>query len=144
MVIAPIAAPTVVQVPAMTVAATATLPLTASGIATIKFESANCREKPRGGADKMVFLYGGQQVEILRRIDDPLNPWWYVKISDGSGYCWVWSRTVTMTEKIEEIPIVKQEIVLVTEVVGWRSLPVRVPCWETSARQLDLRCPTPR
>jgi cellulose synthase/poly-beta-1,6-N-acetylglucosamine synthase-like glycosyltransferase len=102
---APAAAPTVAQAPAIT--ATATIPSTASGIATIKVDSANCREKPRGGADKVVFLYRGQQVEILGRNDDPINPWWYVKIPDGSGYCWVWSMTTTMNGKLEDIPIVK-------------------------------------
>jgi cellulose synthase/poly-beta-1,6-N-acetylglucosamine synthase-like glycosyltransferase len=97
-------APTNAPAPAT---ATATLPSTASGIATVKVDSANCREKPRGGAGKVVFLYRGQQVEVLGRNDDPVNPWWYVKIPDGSGYCWVWSMTTTMDGKIEDIPIVQ-------------------------------------
>jgi cellulose synthase/poly-beta-1,6-N-acetylglucosamine synthase-like glycosyltransferase len=93
--------------PAPAITATATIPTTASGIATIKVDSANCREKPRGGADKVVFLYREQQVEVLGRNDDLVNPWWYVKIPDGSGHCWVWGMTTTMNGNIEEIPVVK-------------------------------------
>jgi cellulose synthase/poly-beta-1,6-N-acetylglucosamine synthase-like glycosyltransferase len=89
------------------VTATATLPFTATGIATIKVESANCREKPRGNSDKVTFLYRDQQVEILGRNDDLANPWWYVKIPDQSGNCWLWGMTATMNGSIEEIPIVR-------------------------------------
>ena len=89
------------------VTATATLPSSATGIATIKVESANCREKPRGNADKVTFLYRDQEVEILGRNDDLTNPWWYVKIPDGSGNCWLWGMTATMKGSIEEIPVVR-------------------------------------
>ena len=104
---APTLPPTVAQDPEITATAIATLPSTASGIATIKVDSANCREKPKGGADRVVYLYRGQKVEVLGRNEDARNPWWYVKIPDASGYCWVWSLTTTMTGNIEEIPIVK-------------------------------------
>ena len=104
---APTLPPTVAQDPEITATAIATLPSTASGIATIKVDSANCREKPKGGADRVVYLYRGQKVEVVGRNDDARNPWWYVKIPDASGYCWVWSLTTTMTGNIEEIPIVK-------------------------------------
>ena len=87
--------------------ATATLPSTATGIATITVESANCREKPRGNADRVTFLYRDQQVEILGRNDDLANPWWYIKIPDQSGACWLWGMTATMNGNIEEIPIVR-------------------------------------
>ena len=103
----PATAPTAAPGLTASTTATPTLPSQASGIATIKVDSANCRERPRGGADKVVFLYRGQQVEVLGRNDDALNPWWYVKIPDGSGYCWVWSMTTTMSGNIDEIPIVK-------------------------------------
>jgi len=53
--------------------ATATITSTVTGIATITVESANCREKPRGNADKVTFLYKGQQVEVLGRNDDSQN-----------------------------------------------------------------------
>ena len=87
--------------------AVATIPANASGVATISVDSANCREKPRGGADKVVFLYKGQQVEVLGRNDDPLNPWWYVKIPDSNGHCWLWSKTTTLDGSMEKIPILR-------------------------------------
>jgi cellulose synthase/poly-beta-1,6-N-acetylglucosamine synthase-like glycosyltransferase len=88
-------------------AATATMPSTVSGIATIKVESANCRERPRGSADKVTFLYKGQQVEVLGRNDDLANPWWYVRIPDQSSYCWLWGMTTTLNGQVDQIPIVR-------------------------------------
>jgi len=87
--------------------ATATIPSTASGIATIKVESANCRAKPRGGAERVTYLYKNQQVEILGRNEDLVNPWWYIKIPNSGGNCWLWSMTATLTGNIEEIPIIR-------------------------------------
>ena len=102
-----VTAPTTAPAAPITATAAATLPSTASGIATVKVDSANCREKPRGGAGRVVYLYRGQQVEVLGRNDDLKNPWWYVKIPDGSGFCWVWSMTTTLNGKLEEIPIIQ-------------------------------------
>jgi hypothetical protein len=87
--------------------ATATMPSSATGKATVTVESANCREKPRGNADKVTFLYRGQQVEVLGRNEDLTNPWWYVKIPDQSGNCWLWGMTATMSGDVDEIPIVR-------------------------------------
>jgi hypothetical protein len=85
---------------------TPTIPSTATGIATVKVESANCRAKPKGNAEKVTIFYKGQEVGILGRNNDPKNPWWYVKIPDQSGHCWLWGMTTTMTGTLEEIPIV--------------------------------------
>ena len=78
---------------------------TTTATATIKVESANCRDRPRGGGDVITILYKGQVVEIVARNTDLLNPWWYVKIPNLSGHCWLWSMTATMTGNIDEIPI---------------------------------------
>src|SRR6266511_2066098 len=93
--------------PEGTTPATATLPSTAAGVATVTVDSANCRAKPRGNAEKITVLYKGQEVEILGRNDDPKNPWWYVKIPDQSGNCWLWGMTAKMTGTLEEIPIIQ-------------------------------------
>jgi hypothetical protein len=85
---------------------TATLPVTGA-IATVKVDSANCREKPRGNADRVTFLYRDQQVEIVGRNDDVGNPWWYIRIPDSDGHCWLWGMTATLTGTMEEIPIVQ-------------------------------------
>jgi cellulose synthase/poly-beta-1,6-N-acetylglucosamine synthase-like glycosyltransferase len=87
--------------------ATATLPSTVTGIATVKVESANCRAKPKGGAERITILYKGQAVEILGRNDDLVNPWWYIRIPDQGGNCWLWSMTATMNGNINEIPIIR-------------------------------------
>ena len=87
--------------------ATPTLPASVVGIATIKVESANCRAKPRGGAERVTYLYKGQQVEILGRNEDLVNPWWYIKIPNSGGNCWLWSMTATLNGNIEEIPIIR-------------------------------------
>jgi hypothetical protein len=86
--------------------ATATLPSTVAGIATIKVESANCREKPRGNADKVIYLYRDQQVEILGRNDDRANPWWYIRTPNQSDHCWLWGMTSSLDGNIDDIPIV--------------------------------------
>jgi cellulose synthase/poly-beta-1,6-N-acetylglucosamine synthase-like glycosyltransferase len=89
------------------VAATATLPSTVTGIATVTVESANCREKPTGHAGKVTILYRGQQLEIVGRNGDRLNPWWYVKIPNSGDRCWLWGMTATMNGNVDEIPITR-------------------------------------
>ena len=94
-------------IPTTSAIATAMLPSTVTGMATVTVESANCRAKPRGNADRITFLYRDQQVEIVGKNDDPANPWWYVKIPDQDGYCWLWGLTATMSGNVDEIPIVR-------------------------------------
>jgi len=86
---------------------TATLPSSVVGIATVTVDSANCRDKPRGNGDKITVFYRGQELEVLGRNDNLKNPWWYVKISDQSGNCWLWGMTATMKGTVDEIPIVR-------------------------------------
>jgi hypothetical protein len=93
--------------PAASTTAEPTLPTTASAVATVKVESANCRDKPRGNADRVTVLYRDQEVEILGRNEDLANPWWYIKIPDEGGNCWLWGMTTDMTGTLEEIPIVR-------------------------------------
>jgi hypothetical protein len=75
--------------------------------ATVTVESADCPAKPRSNAEKITILYKGQQAEIVWRNDDLKNPWWYIKIPNLSGNCWLWGMTARMTGAIEQIPIVK-------------------------------------
>ncbi len=86
---------------------TATLPSSVVGIATVTVESANCRAKPRTNAEKIAVFYKDQELEVLGRNDNPKNPWWYVKIPDQSGNCWLWGMTATMNGNVDEIPIVR-------------------------------------
>jgi hypothetical protein len=46
-------------------------------------------------------------VEILGRNEDLANPWWYIKIPDDGGNCWLWGMTTNLTGTLEEIPIVR-------------------------------------
>ncbi|HET9587624.1 MAG TPA: glycosyltransferase [Anaerolineales bacterium] len=73
--------------------------------ATVTVESANCRSRPRGSGDRVTILYRGQVVEIVGRNADLSNPWWYVKIPNMSGHCWLWGMTAEMTGSIEAVPI---------------------------------------
>ena len=82
-----------------------TTPNGTTPIATVMVESANCRTRPRGGAERLTILYRGQEVEIVGRNDDLNNPWWYVKIPDTNDHCWLWGMTATMTGTLEDIPI---------------------------------------
>jgi cellulose synthase/poly-beta-1,6-N-acetylglucosamine synthase-like glycosyltransferase len=75
--------------------------------ATVTVESVNCRARPRGGAERITIFYRSQVLEIVGRNADPINPWWYVKIPETDGNCWLWGMTTTMTGNFEEIPIVK-------------------------------------
>jgi len=75
--------------------------------ATITVESANCRARPRGNARVVTILYSRQQVEIVGRNADLINPWWHVKIPNRSGRCWLWGMTARMTGNVEEIPVIE-------------------------------------
>jgi cellulose synthase/poly-beta-1,6-N-acetylglucosamine synthase-like glycosyltransferase len=75
--------------------------------ATITVESANCRAKPRGNSEKITILYKGQAAEIVGRNADLKNPWWYIKIPNLSGNCWLWGMTARMTGTVDEIPIIE-------------------------------------
>jgi glycosyltransferase involved in cell wall biosynthesis len=94
--------------PESTVGPTLDLPVPGgtTATATIKVESANCRDKPKGNADRIAYLYKGQELEIVGKNDDPLNPWWYVKIPDSGGNCWLWGMTATTAGPIDGLPIV--------------------------------------
>ena len=76
-------------------------------LATITVESANCRTRPRGHAEKVTVLYRGQEVEIVGRNDDLNNPWWYIKIPNLNKNCWLWSMTATATGPLADIPIIR-------------------------------------
>lgn len=84
-----------------------TTPLTGTGMATVKVESANCRARPRGGANRITILYKNQQVEIIGKNDEPNNIWWYIKIPDSDKNCWLWGMTAEMTGDVGTIPIIK-------------------------------------
>lgn len=78
------------------------------GVATAKVtvQSANCRAKPLGKADRIALLYRNQEVEIVGRNADPNNPWWYVKIPNTNGTCWLWGTTATATGNVDQVPII--------------------------------------
>jgi hypothetical protein len=84
---------------------TPTLPATGT-TATVTVESANCREKPRPNAGRVAFLYRDQQVEVLGKNNDPINPWWYIKIPDSGGNCWLWGMTAKLNGSEASLPIV--------------------------------------
>jgi cellulose synthase/poly-beta-1,6-N-acetylglucosamine synthase-like glycosyltransferase len=87
-----------------TLAAPAT-PVPGTTIATVTVESANCRDRPRGNADRVAYLYKDQELEIVGKNDDALNPWWYVKLPDSSGNCWLWGMTATTAGPVDDLPI---------------------------------------
>jgi hypothetical protein len=76
-------------------------------LAKVTVESANCRAKPRGNAEKITILYRSQEAEIVGRNEDLKNPWWYIKIPNTSGNCWLWGMTASTTGNIDELPIIK-------------------------------------
>ncbi len=80
--------------------------LTNQALATVTVESANCRAKPRGGAERITIFYSGDQLEIVGKNADLNNPWWYVKIPNSRESCWLWSMTAKMSGNAAEIPIV--------------------------------------
>jgi hypothetical protein len=86
-------------------AGTPTLALTGT-TATVTVDSANCRDKPRPGGDRVTYVYRGQALEVVGKNEDPLNPWWYIKLPDSDSYCWIWGLTVQITGSPDEIPIV--------------------------------------
>ena len=85
--------------------ATPTLPLTGASV-TVTVESANCRAKPRSNAEKVTFLYKDQRVEVVGKNDTPGNRWWYIKIPDSGGRCWLWGVAAKLSGAEADIPIV--------------------------------------
>jgi len=80
---------------------------TGAPTAKVTVESANCRAKPRGNAGRITILYKGQEAKILGRNADPNNPWWYIKIPNLSGNCWLWGLTATTTGNVDQLPIIQ-------------------------------------
>jgi hypothetical protein len=76
-------------------------------VARVKVQSANCRARPVGKSDKIVVLYRNQEAEIVGRNEDPNNPWWYIKLPDQGGSCWLWGKTSTTDGDVEGLPVVK-------------------------------------
>jgi cellulose synthase/poly-beta-1,6-N-acetylglucosamine synthase-like glycosyltransferase len=76
-------------------------------LAIVSVESANCRAHPRGGADRVTLFYSGQELEIIGRNSDLTNPWWYVKIPNSQGNCWLWGMTARTTGNINDLPIIE-------------------------------------
>ena len=73
---------------------------------TVTVESANCRAKPRSNAEKVTFLYKDQRVEVVGKNDTPGNRWWYIKIPDSGGRCWLWGVAAKLTGSEADIPVV--------------------------------------
>jgi hypothetical protein len=87
--------------------AAAASPSVDNPIAKVKVQSAYCRAKPLGKAEKIALLYRNQEAEIVGRNEDPHNPWWYVKIPDQGGNCWLWGMTSTTSGNVDGVPVVK-------------------------------------
>lgn len=80
-------------------------PSTATAMATVTVESANCRARPRGGAKILDLFYKNQDLEIIGRNQDFNNPWWEVKTPDGEGTCWLWGMTSNTDGPVDELPV---------------------------------------
>jgi len=76
-------------------------------VAKVKVQSAYCRASPVGKAKKIILLYRNQEAEIVGRNEDLNNPWWYVKIPDQEGNCWLWGKTATTSGNVDGVPILK-------------------------------------
>jgi cellulose synthase/poly-beta-1,6-N-acetylglucosamine synthase-like glycosyltransferase len=80
---------------------------TETPIASVTVQSANCRSRPFGNSEKVALLYRSQEAEIVGRNEDSKNPWWYIKIPDQDGNCWLWGMTATTTGNVNDLPIVR-------------------------------------
>jgi hypothetical protein len=82
-------------------------PVAGGPMAKVKVQSAYCRARPVGKSGKVTLLYRNQEAEIVGRNEDPNNTWWYVKIPDQAGNCWLWGKTSTTSGNVEGLPILK-------------------------------------
>lgn len=80
---------------------------TGAPMATVTVESANCRAGPFGNSEKVALLYRGQEAEVVGRNENPGNPWWYIKIPNSGGNCWLWGMTATTTGNVDQVPIIR-------------------------------------
>jgi uncharacterized protein YgiM (DUF1202 family) len=86
-----------------TVSPTATL----SGPAATFIKNANCRQGPGTQYETVTSFLAGQTVEIVGRNPDFDNTWWYVKIPDSNGKCWVSLTTAQAYGDFDSIPTQK-------------------------------------
>jgi hypothetical protein len=75
-------------------------------VARVTVQSANCRKKPLGNSQKITILYRSQEAEIVGRNNDPNNPWWYIKIPNSDGKCWLWGLTAKTTGNVDGLPVI--------------------------------------
>lgn len=80
---------------------------TGTPLATVSVQSANCRAKPLGKADRITIFYRDQELQIIGKNEDVSNPWWYVTIPNSSENCWLWGMTATTSGAVDELPIIK-------------------------------------
>lgn len=92
--------------PALTPTSTAIIVPPGDAVAIVTVDSANCRAKPRGNAERITILYRDQQVEVVGKNDDPGNPWWYIKIPDNGGNCWLWGKTSRLNGSDTNLPVI--------------------------------------
>jgi uncharacterized protein YgiM (DUF1202 family) len=96
-------APTETPQATATVSPTATL----SGPVATFIKNANCRQGPGTQYETVTSFLAGQTVEIVGRNPDYDNTWWYVKIPDNNGNCWVSLTTAQASGDFDEIPTKK-------------------------------------
>jgi hypothetical protein len=103
---APLYTPTPTETPQSTASASPTATATSSVPVATFIKNANCRQGPGTKYEVVTSFLAGQTVEIVGRNPDFDNTWWYVKIPDDNGKCWVSLTTAQAYGDFDAIPTV--------------------------------------
>jgi RNA polymerase sigma-70 factor (ECF subfamily) len=68
-------------------------------------QNANCRAGPSTVYRNIATLLEGQSAMLEGRNDD--STWWWILTPGGSGHCWVWGDSLTLTGAVEALPIIQ-------------------------------------
>ena len=112
-------APTATYIPTVTFSPTSTpIPLTSTPsrvTLTVKDTLINCRFGPGVTYELINELSQGKSARVVGRNES--STWWYIRDpGNPNGYCWVSAKVTETQGAVEELPVMQNPIVTVTDV----------------------------
>lgn len=78
-------------------------------VARVSIHSTHCWTGPGNRYKKLGLLLNGQELQIIGKNADPLNPWWYVINPDTGEECWLWFYAAETRGPVEDVPVIEIE-----------------------------------
>ena len=100
---APLAAP-FISIPSPTSTPTATVTPTVGPASAAAQQNANCRSGPSTVYRNIATLLQDQSALLEGRNAE--STWWWIPTPGGSGHCWVWGGSLTITGATDGLPVI--------------------------------------